>query len=59
MKRVNESVKCFVAVFVGEFLLNRVASLCDLLFLPQDTSVTPFLVFVMHHQPEEKQYYPV
>lgn len=48
-----------VGVFVGAFFLDRVTSLCDLLFLPRETSVTPFLIFVMHHQPEEKQYYPV
>lgn len=56
MKRVNESLSCFVdvGVFVVAFFLHQVASLCDLLFLPQETSVTPFLVFVMHHKPEEK-----
>lgn len=41
-------------MFVGAFFLDRVTSLCDLLFLPRETSVTPFLIFVMHHQPEEK-----
>lgn len=33
---------------------NYVTSLCDLLFLPQETSGTSFLIFVMRHQPEGK-----
>lgn len=48
-----------VGCVCGHILLNRVTSQCDLLFLPRETSVTSFLIFVMHHQPEEKQYYPV
>lgn len=39
----------------GRIFLNHVTSLCDLLFLPRETSVTPFLIFVMHHQPQEKK----
>ncbi len=61
IKGVNESLKRFqgCGCVCGHIFLNHVTSLCDLLFLPRETSVTPFLIFVMHHQPEEKQYYPV
>lgn len=55
----HQSVCGDVGCVCGHILLNRVTSLCDLLFLPRETSVTSFLIFVMHHQPEEKQYYRV
>lgn len=50
----HQSVSRLWACVCRHIVPNYVTSLCDLLFLPRETSVTSFLIFVMHHQPEGK-----